>query len=115
MLPGTSSGEYDLVIGAFSTATLEELDILDEQGLAVGTSLAVGKITVVRPRKPPSIEELEIQHPVAIKLGEELGLMGYDMARAAVQAGEGVHLTLLWRSLKEMDQPYAILLRLVEG
>jgi hypothetical protein len=114
VLPGTPPGEYDLVIGAFSKAALEELDVLDEQGVAVGTSLAVGKLTVVRPRKPPSIEELEIQHPVAIGFREELELLGYDMARPAVQAGEGVHLTLFWRSLREMNQPYAILLQLVD-
>jgi hypothetical protein len=114
VLPGTPPGEYDLVIGAFSKATLEELNVLDEQGLAVGTSLAVGEITVVRPGKPPSIEELEIQHPVATRFVEELELVGYNMDRAVVQAGEGVHLTLLWRSLKEMNQPYAILLQLVD-
>jgi hypothetical protein len=114
VLPGTPPGEYDLVIGAFSKATLEELDVLDEQGVAVGTSLAVGKLTVVRPRKPPSIEELEIQHPVASGSRGELELLGYDMARPAVQAGEGVHLTLFWRSLKQMNQLYAILLQLVD-
>jgi hypothetical protein len=114
VLPGTPSGEYDLVIGAFSKATLEELDVLDEQGVSVDTSLAVGKLTVARPRKPPSIEELEIQHPIAIGFKEELELLGYNMDRPAVQAGEGVHLTLFWRSLKEMDQPYTVLLLLVD-
>jgi hypothetical protein len=114
VLPGTPPGEYDLVVGAFSKATLEELDVLDEQGGTVGTSLAVGKLTVVRPRKSPSIEELEIQHSIAIGFGEELELLGYDMDRPAAQAGEGVHLTFFWRSLKEMGQPYAVLLRLVD-
>jgi hypothetical protein len=114
VLPGTPPGEYDLVIGAFSKATLEELDVLDERGVAAGTSLAVGKLTVGRPRKPPSIEELEIQHPVAIGFRGELELLGYDMARPAVPAGEGVHLTLFWRSLKQMNQFYAILLQLVD-
>ncbi|MBC8263608.1 MAG: YfhO family protein, partial [Anaerolineales bacterium] len=112
VLPGTPPGEYDLVVGAFSQATLEELDVLDEQGIAVGTSLTVGKLTVVQPRKPPSIEELEMQYPVAIGFGEELELMGYDIDRPAVQAGEGVHLTLFWRGLKEMNQRYAVLLQL---
>jgi hypothetical protein len=113
VLPGTPPGEYDLVVGAFSKATLAELDVLDEQGIAVGTSLTLGKLTVVRPRKPPSNEELEIQYPVTTGFGEELELLGYDAARLAVQAGEGVHLTLFWRSLKEMDRPYAALLQLV--
>lgn len=114
VLPGTPPGEYDLVVGAFSKATLEELDVLDEQGVAVGTSVAVGKLTVVRPRKPPSIEELEIQHAVAIRFGEELELIGYNMDRPAVQAGDGVHLTLFWQGLKAMSQPYAVLLQLVD-
>ena len=121
VLPGTPPGEYDLVVGAFSKATLEELDVLDEQGRTAGASLVVGKLTVVRPRKPPSIEELEIQHPVAIGFGarsetfaQQLELLGHDIDRSAVQAGEGVHLTLFWRSLKEMNQPYAVLLQLVD-
>jgi hypothetical protein len=114
VLPGTPPGEYDLVIGAFSKATLEELSILDEREIAVGTSLAVGKLTVMRPRRPPSIEQLEIQHPVAIGFREKLELLGYDMGRSAVQAGEGEHLTLFWRGLREMNQPYAILLQLVD-
>jgi len=114
VLPGTPPGEYDLVVGAFSKATLEELDVLDQQGVAVGTSLAIGKLTVVRPRKAPSIEELEIKHLIAARFGDELELLGYDVDRPAVQAGEGLHLTLFWRSLKEMDQPHAALLRLVD-
>ncbi|MBL7183795.1 MAG: hypothetical protein ISS50_05030 [Anaerolineae bacterium] len=121
VLPGTPPGEYDLVVGAFSKATLEELAVLDEQGVAVGASLAIDKLTVVRPRKPPSIEELEIQHPTSPPHGggkegggEELELLGYDIDRSAVQTGEGVHLTLFWRSLKEMNQSYAVLLRLVD-
>ena len=128
VLPGTPPGEYDLAVGAFSKATLEELDVLDERGGAVGASLVVGKLTVVRPRKPPSIEELEIQYPVAIGFRarsetsaqrsetfvQQLELMGYDIDRSAVQAGEGVHLTLFWRGLKEMNQTYAVLLQLVE-
>ena len=115
VLPGTPPGEYDLVVGAFSKATLETLGVLDEQEVAAGASLAVGKLTVVRPRKPPSIVELEMQHPVATGFGDELELLGYDIDRPAVQAGEGVHLTLFWRSLKEMSQPYAVLLQLVDG
>jgi len=112
VLPGTPPGEYNLLVGAFSKATLEELDVQDEQGVAVGASVTVGKLTVVRPRKPPSIEELKIQHPAAIKFGEELELMGYNMDRPSIQAGEVVHLTLFWRSLKEMNRAYAVLLQL---
>jgi hypothetical protein len=114
VLPGTPPGEYDLVVGAFSKAMLEELDVLDERGVAVGTSLVIGKLTVLRPRKPPSIEELEIEHPIAGRFGDELELMGYEMDRPVAQAGEGVHLTLFWRSLKEMNQPYTVLLQLTD-
>ena len=114
VLPGAPPGEYDLVVGVFSKDTLEELDVLDERGIAVGTSLAVGKLTVVRPSKLPSITEVDIKHPRVFNFGDELELLGYDIDRPAVQAGEGVHLTLLWRSLKEMNQPYAVLLQLVD-
>lgn len=114
VLPGTPPGEYDLVVGAFSKDTLEELDVLDERGIAVGVSLAVGKLTVVRPRKPPSIEELDIKHPQIFNFGDELELLGYDIDRPVVRAGEGVHLTFLWRSLKEMNQPYAVCLQLAD-
>ncbi len=114
VLPGTPPGEYVLVVGAFNKATLQELDVLDERGRAMGPSLMVGKLTVVRPRKPPSTEQLEMEHPVAIGFGGKLELLGYNVDRPAVQAGEGVHLTLFWRSLKEMDQPYAVLLQLLD-
>ncbi len=114
VLPGTPPGQYDLVVGAFSKATLEELDVLDEQGVAVGPSRPIGKLTVVRPRKPPYIEELEIQYPIPSSFGGELKLIGYDIDRLAVQAGEGVHLTLFWRGLKEMSHSYAVLLQLID-
>jgi len=114
VLPGTPPGEYDLVVGAFSKATLEELDVLDEQGRAVGTSLVVGELTVVRPRKPPSIKEVDIKHPRPCNFEDELELLGYDIDRSAVQAGEGVHLTLFWRGLREMGQSHAVLLQLVD-
>jgi hypothetical protein len=115
VLPGTPPGEYDLVVGAFSKDTLEELDVLDERGIAVGTSLAVGKLTVVRrSSKPPSIKGVDIKHPRVFNFGDELELLGYDIDRSAVQAGEGVHLTLLWRSLRKMNQPYAVCLQLAD-
>jgi len=114
VLPGTPPGEYDLVVGAFSKTTLEELDILDEQGGAVGTSVVIGKLRVVRPRKPPSIEDLDMQYPVAIGFEGELELLGYNMDRVSVQAGEGLHLTFFWRGRGRMNQHYAVLLQLVD-
>jgi hypothetical protein len=41
-------------------------------------------------------------------LGDRVELLGYDLDREEVRPGESIHLTLIWRSLREMDTSYTV-------
>jgi 4-amino-4-deoxy-L-arabinose transferase-like glycosyltransferase len=52
--------------------------------------------------------------PVGARLGERVELLGYDLEREEVRAGETLHLTLVWRCLREMDTSYTVFTHLLD-
>jgi len=93
VLPGTPSGEYDLVVGAFSKATLEGLDVVDERGVAVGTS---------------------IENPMQVNLGDQATFLGYDLDTTEVKPGGALHLTLYWQARGEIKRWYKVFTHLLD-
>jgi hypothetical protein len=58
---------------------------------------------------------LAISHPVMRDVLPELRLLGYDLERDAVLAGEEVTLRLYWQALAEMTQAYRLQLALEDA
>jgi hypothetical protein len=56
---------------------------------------------------------LDLQ-PVEARLGEQVELLGYALDRQEARPGEGVHLTLAWRCLREMDAAYTVFTHLLD-
>ncbi|NIN64221.1 MAG: hypothetical protein GTO63_05885, partial [Anaerolineae bacterium] len=54
-----------------------------------------------------------IQHRLPANLGGQVELLGYDLDRNELQAGEAVHLTLYWRTLDEMEVSYTVFVHLI--
>jgi len=67
---------------------------------------------VTRPTQPPTLAQLAIPHPFMEELGDEVQLLGYELAATEVRPGDTLHLTLFWRALKRMGREYDLLLEL---
>ena len=52
--------------------------------------------------------------PVGARLGDVVELLGYNLDRQEAQPGETIHLTLVWRCLREMDVAYTVFTHLLD-
>ena len=58
---------------------------------------------------------LTIQHPLDVRLGEGIGLLGYNLEPTAVRPGEAVRLTLYWQAQSPMDTAYTVFTHLLDA
>jgi hypothetical protein len=106
-------GDYRLILSMYRPADGQRL-VLRRWGFNWGDSHLLGTIKVQgRPHRdqPPA----SIGHPLSLRLGEGVQLLGYDLDRQEVSAGDSVHLTLYWRALSEMDTSYTVFTHLIDG
>jgi len=54
----------------------------------------------------------ERQHPVALRLGGDIELLGYDLSARTVHAGEPFYLTLYWRTRRPIAADYKVFVHL---
>jgi len=64
-------------------------------------------------REPPAIEDLAIDHPIGAVLGERVRLLGYNV-ESGFHPGDGIHLTLFWQCMEEMEQDYTVFTHLID-
>jgi mannosyltransferase len=57
----------------------------------------------------------EIQHPLDLRLGDEIALVGYSLADAQVRAGDVLQLTLFWQALGEIGERYKVFAHVLDG
>lgn len=107
VLPGTPPGNYTLRAGLLARATGAGLDVLDERGAPAGTSVAIGSVTVTRPKRPLPVEALDVAHRLDVHLGD-LTLLGVSLDRRQATPGETLLLTLYWRAERPPAQDYAV-------
>jgi hypothetical protein len=54
-----------------------------------------------------------VSHPVGVRLGDRVELLGYDLSADSVAPGETLTLTLYWRALAEMSTDYTVFTHLL--
>jgi 4-amino-4-deoxy-L-arabinose transferase-like glycosyltransferase len=96
-----TSGEYQLVVGLAGEdadkgiqATLESIEVRG---------------------RPCLFQVPDIGCPEVAQLGEGIQLLGYDLPKKQVRAGEVLHLTLYWQALTESDVSYTVFTHLLDG
>ena len=103
--PGTPPGSYSvevLVSGVHGGLPLEPAD---------GGDLLLGPIEL--PAGPtPDVKALEMDRALNVRFGEDIVLLGYKL-ESGFRRGDGVHLTLYWQALGQMDQDYVVFNHLV--
>jgi len=96
------SGQYMLMVGLGDVGSSEEVGL---------TSLA--ELTVEG--RPRTFEVPPIQYPLEINLGDQVELLGYDLAATELEAGSTLSLTLYWKALAEMDTSYTVFAHILDA
>lgn len=119
--PDAAPGRYRVRLSVYAadgsplpvsgTRSYEILDWWERtQGLS-GTGFTLFKAHVeARPRRyrPPAIG-----HRLDVVLGDDVRLLGYDLASSSVEPGGSVELTFYWKALRRMERVYAVFNHLV--
>ncbi len=119
--PGTPPGEHRVVVGMYSPISGQRLAISEgEQDR--GDHLVLGSISVLRPRRPPSLTALKMQHELGIKY-DDLTLLGYSLYKLGhehqptepLHPGDVLRLDLYWRAFRVPLDDWRLTLQLLDG
>jgi mannosyltransferase len=118
--PGTPPGLYRLEVGMYSLATGQRLAISEGENSGQD-KVILESIRVLRPKSPPSLDELSIHHRQKIAYGP-LTLLGYDLYKVGYEhhpdeplhQGEALHLNLYWQTSRPPDADWGLTLRLID-
>lgn len=94
VLSGTPPGEYDIVLTLFDLATLQPLTLVGTDGLPIGPTAVIGRITVEAPTRP-IVFRPQFSRRESVS-GAGITLLGFNQDRAEAIPGEPVLLTLFW-------------------
>jgi hypothetical protein len=104
LLPGTPPGSYQITVNLYDPYRGEELK--PEQ------DLVLGPVEVPRRESPP-LSALDIVRPLEVDLEGKVRLLGYNI-ESGFRPGDGIHLTLFWQAVEEMDRNYTVFTHLVD-
>ena len=112
-IPGRlAGGDYRLRLALYRPGDRRPLS-LRRWGLNCGDSYVLGTISLhgrSHEMEPPA----SIGHAMALRLGESVQFLGYDVDRQIVSPGDSLHLTLYWRALAEVDTSYTVFTHLTD-
>lgn len=111
VFPGTPPGRYQIIARLRPLDTWEGLEVLSQDVAPYGFDYPLGMLEVTRPSVPPAIAQLAIPHLFTEELGNEVQLLGYELAATEVKSGETLHLSFFWQALRQMDKDYYLLLQ----
>ncbi|MDH4137553.1 MAG: glycosyltransferase family 39 protein, partial [Anaerolineae bacterium] len=97
ILPGTPPGVYHIEVILYD---LRDSVWVEPDG---GPEL-LGPVNIPR-GTPPPVEALDIQYHVEANLDGKVELLGYNI-ESGFRPGDGIHLTLFWRALQDMEKDY---------
>lgn len=109
ILPGTPPGDYTLIAGLYTLEDGRRAPVFDGEGKVTGDSVQLSlPLHVTRPARPPAVESLGIQIPLAQRAGDVM-LLGASIEQATLRRPNFARLTLFWQALK--DAPANLVVR----
>lgn len=107
--PAVVPGTYALSIGLSSEVGGDRLALT-----AGGEQLVeIGRLVVKdrqRQMTPPAVD-----HPVGLKLGNSIRLLGYDVSPTTVRPGDAIKLRLYWECLGPVGESYTVFTHLLDA
>lgn len=105
----TPLGLYRLQVSLYRPTDLAKLLALGEEMTPVEEPFSV-RVKIVPPLEP---DQLSIQHPLEVNLGDQVTLLGYDLSSEAIHPGQSLDLTLYWQARRTMSKDYTVFTHLV--
>jgi uncharacterized membrane protein len=105
---GTPPGEYQVLIGAYSSETGQRLTPKCARCAVRDNALLLGPVRVAKPSSAAPAKAVAPQNRMEIRLNDEVELVGYDLGSTTIQQGETVPLILTWRAFSDVTREYAI-------
>lgn len=102
--PGTPPGSYLVEVLAWGLREDRPLE-------PSGGNLLLGPVDIPAPPRPAP-ERLDMGQVVGLDLGHRFRLLGYTV-ESGLQPGAGIHLTLFWQALSQVDRDYVVFNHLV--
>ncbi len=78
-----------------------------------GPEVAVGQFDILPRVVGEALSDAAISHPLGLKLGDSITLLGYDLPRVTTRSGETVDLVLYWRAEAPVAARYKVFTHLV--
>ena len=120
-LPGTFSlmvpswapwGRYAFEVGLENPSVGGRVALLDSDGGTAENRVLLGSLKV---RTAERVSPMDIEHPLEVRLGSSVDLLGYDSSPAPVIPGGELSVTLYWRARSAMDRDYTVFVHLLDG
>jgi 4-amino-4-deoxy-L-arabinose transferase-like glycosyltransferase len=110
-LPDTAYSPNQTVfeVGLYDYATDERLAVVDATGQIAGDHVRFGRVNVLV--KDPA----DWPNPISVDFGGQMELIGYDLDRRALRAGETATLSLYWRARRSIKTNYSISTQFVDA
>jgi hypothetical protein len=105
-------GSYRVEVGLFSYWTMRgqlvraEGREFDDHRLVLGT-------VIVKPQQLPQVPDLATERRLDVTLGEEIVLLGYDVAR--MESRRRLRVTLYWQAKQRMSIDYTVFVHILDG
>jgi hypothetical protein len=106
VLSGTLPGPYLIEVILYDFTSERWVSPQGEQ------DVLLGPVEIPR-REIPTVESLDIEHPLRVNLSDKIRLLGYNL-ESGFRPGDGIHLTLFWQCLEKMSQDYTVFTHLVD-
>ncbi len=121
ILPGTPPGEYRVEMGMYSLRSGERLPTKEGRE-APDNRILLPPIRVLKPKTPPPLEALQMEHRLEIDFGP-LRLLGYNLSKlgfehdpqALLRPGDTLHLTLFWQAREKPKSEILLTIELTDS
>jgi hypothetical protein len=113
VIPATvPDGAYHLVVGLYRATDKERLAVV--AGPQRGRdNLALTEVSILG-REHDHLEPA-VSHPLQVRFGESVVLIGYDLEAQQARPGDKLGLTLYWHALSPVDKSYTVFVHLLDA
>ncbi len=109
--PAAETGAYWLDVGVYERASLRRLTVFDSQGRDAGGPIRLGPIKVHGRATPVPTPETRQE----VRLGDQIGLLGYALDRPTIAAGKRLAVTLYWSARGRPSRDYTVFVHLLDA
>jgi len=121
ILPGTPPGDYRVEMGMYSLRSGDRLPTKEGEE-EPDNRILLSSIRVLKPKTPPALEALQLEHRLEIDFGP-LRLLGYNLSKlgfehgpqAPLYPGDTLHLTLFWQAREKPKSEILLTIELTDS